>query len=131
MAPIATSPETVPFWEGVAARELRLQRCDACARAVFFPRVLCPHCHSEDLSWFRAAGTGTVYSYTVVRRTWGAFADQVPYTVALIDLDEGPRMLSQIVGDSPAGIGARVEVVFTDLGVEDGPLLPCFQEAGS
>jgi uncharacterized OB-fold protein len=128
MTRIATSAETVPFWEGVEAEEFRLQRCGSCGRAVFFPRVLCPHCHSDDLSWFRASGQGTIYSYTVVRRTWGVFAEDVPYVVVLVDLDEGPRFLSRLVGDAPVEIGQRVEVVFSDLDVEDGPVLPCFQQ---
>jgi uncharacterized OB-fold protein len=128
---IATSAETVPFWEGVEAHEFRLQRCGSCDRAIFFPRVLCPHCHSDDLSWFRASGRGTIYSYTVVRRTWGVFAGSVPYTVVLVDLDEGPRFLSRLIGDRPAEIGRPVEVVFSDLGVENGPVLPCFREVAA
>ncbi|MYR07967.1 hypothetical protein GTV32_17425 [Gordonia sp. SID5947] len=128
MSQFATSPETVPFWDGVQEGELRLQRCADCDKAVFFPRALCPFCHSDRLDWFTASGSGVVYTYTVVRRTWGAFADQVPYIVALVDLEEGPRMMTRIIDTDEVAIGDRAEVVFSDLGIDDGPTLPCFRK---
>ena len=60
--------DTEPYWEGIRAGQLRLQRCQACGAAVFYPRAACPHCPGGPLSWFTAAGTGTVYSYTVAHR---------------------------------------------------------------
>ncbi|OON72753.1 hypothetical protein B1H18_28830 [Streptomyces tsukubensis] len=119
--------ETQPFWDGVAAGELRLQRCGECDRAVFYPRALCPHCFGDRLDWFTSPGKGTVYAYTVARRAFSPSAGTPPYTVALIDLDEGVRMLSRIVGDSPVRIGDRVELEITRLGGEDSPALPCFR----
>ncbi|MER7394508.1 Zn-ribbon domain-containing OB-fold protein [Streptomyces sp. NPDC000151] len=120
--------ESRPFWEGVALGELRLQRCGDCTRAVFPARAVCPHCFGEGLESVVAAGTGTVYSKTVVHRAFGAFSEQVPFTIALIDLDEGVRMMSRIVGEEPVAIGDRVRLHVTRLGdASDAPELPCFR----
>ena len=124
--------DTAPYWAGVSAGELRLQRCDACGLAVFYPRAVCPHCGGASLSWFAAAGTGTVYSYTIVHRAFGEFAGQTPFAVALVDLDEGVRMMTRIVGPSsaqPGGvlIGQRVRMEVAQVG-DAG--LPCFRLAG-
>ncbi|MDT5086199.1 MAG: uncharacterized protein QOH54_5821 [Mycobacterium sp.] len=127
MSTITPNAETKPFWDGIIAGELRLQRCTGCGRAVFYPRVVCPHCFSDRLSWFVAAGSGTVYAYTVAHRPFGEFAEQAPFTIALIDLDEGPRMLSRIVGSGRCRIGDRVELEITRLGPASSPELPCFR----
>jgi uncharacterized protein len=125
---IVIDAESRPFWDGLHQGELRLQRCDDCGRAVFHPRAVCPHCFGDRLAWFTAAGTGTVHSATVVHHAFGAFAGQVPYTIALIDLDEGVRMLSRIVGDTPVRIADRVRLHITRLGEEPDALpLPCFR----
>ena len=94
---------------------------------MFYARALCPHCHREALEWVPAAGTGVVYSFTVVHRPAGpAFADRVPYVVALIDLDEGVRMLStlRIADPARARVGQRVSVTFEDL---EEVTLPVFE----
>ncbi|GAA1826228.1 Zn-ribbon domain-containing OB-fold protein [Planosporangium flavigriseum] len=134
MVHIVPDAETRPFWAAIAAGELHLQRCDTCGTAVFYPRAVCPHCFTGTLSWFRAAGTGTVHAYTVVHRAFGEFAAQVPFTVALVDLDEGVRMLTRIVGARPdeVRIGARVRLEITRLGDgagDENPALPCFRLA--
>ncbi len=119
---------TRPFWEGAKAHELRLQRCRACGEHIFYPRVLCPHCLSEDLEWVRASGRGRVYTYTVVRRpAHPAFKDDVPYVLAIVELEEGPRLTTNIVGVPPeeVHIGMPVEVVFED--VTDEVSLPKFR----
>jgi uncharacterized protein len=121
--------DTEPYWEGIREGRLRLQRCDGCQAAVFYPRAVCPHCLDGPLSWFTAAGTGQVYSYTVAHRAFGEFAGQVPFTVALVDLDEGVRMMARIVDADPGGvrIGMPVRMVVRPVGDAD---LPCFQPAG-
>lgn len=125
---IVIDAESKPFWDGVALGELRLQRCRDCARAVFPARIVCPHCFGEELESLRAAGTGTVYSKTVVHRAFGAFAEHVPFTIALIDLDEGVRMMSRIVGETPVAIGDRVRLRVTRLDdAPEAPQLPCFR----
>jgi uncharacterized protein len=106
-----------PYWDAAREHRLLIQRCDGCGRAVFYPRSVCPYCGSAALTWFAAAGTGTVHSYTVAHRPAGpAFADAVPLVVALIDLDEGARMLSNVRADPGAmTVGARVRVWYDDV----------------
>jgi len=118
--------DTKPYWDGIAAGELRLQRCAACGRAVFYPRAVCPHCFGGPLGWFTAAGTGRIYSYTVVHRGFGDFAGQVPFTVALVDLDEGARMMTRIVGTGDVEVGMRVRMTVRPVAGAD---LPCFRPA--
>lgn len=92
------------------------------------PRHLCPECWSDRLEWVDSAGRGSVHSFTVVHRApLPAFAAHTPYVVALIELDEGPRMVANVLGDDALGvaIGDRVEVVFEDRG--DGAMLPQFK----
>jgi len=89
---------SAPFWDGLRAGELRLQRCGDCERYVFYPRSVCPHCLSDRLEWTVLSGRGRVYSYTVVRRAMNpAFAAEVPYVFAIVELVEGPRMTTNIV----------------------------------
>ncbi len=115
---IASDSDSQPYWEGIAQGELRIQRCDACSRAVFYPRAICPYCHANQLSWIVATGKGTIYSYTVAHQAFGAFAAEVPYIVAIVELDEGARMMTRII-DAPredVSIGASVQVTFTSVG---------------
>lgn len=92
------SAVSAPFWEGLRSGELRLQRCAECGQFVFYPRSVCPHCLSDRLEWSEASGRGRVYSYTVVRRAMNpAFAAEVPYIFAIVELDEGVRVTTNIV----------------------------------
>jgi uncharacterized OB-fold protein len=97
---------------------LAYQRCRGCGLAIFFPRVLCPGCGGTRLGWEESAGTGTVYSSTTLHRR-----GEEPYDVSLVDLDEGFRMMSSVVGTAPGEvrIGMRVRVAI-DLSAADGPL---------
>jgi uncharacterized OB-fold protein len=117
---VSTSPRA-GFDEGLAAGELRFQRCASCDAVIFYPRVMCPGCGGSDLEWQVSAGRGVVYSTTTV-----AQRDSPGYDVSLIDLDEGFRMMSTVTGD-PAGvrIGDRVVVGFAEL---DGGLAPVFHK---
>jgi uncharacterized OB-fold protein len=113
---------TAPFWEGTRRGELRLQRCRECGRYQFYPRPYCIRCSSE-IEWVPAAGTGTVYSLTTVRAELvPGFAP--PYTVVLVELDEGPRMVGH-VEEGEARIGARVRVAWRAR--PDAPPLPVFR----
>lgn len=88
-----------------AENVLRLPRCRDCAAFHFYPRSRCPHCGSADLDWQPVSGAGTVYSYTVVQRAPApAFADEVPYVVAIVALAEGPHLMSRIVGVPPDAV---------------------------
>lgn len=94
------------------AGQFHIQRCKACAKAIFYPRELCPHCGSDQLAWEPASGQGTVYSTTVIRRKADAGGD---YNVTLIDLAEGPRMMSRVEGMAPAdvkiGMAVKAQVI--------------------
>ena len=106
---------TKPFWEAAANNKLIIQKCAACGKSQFYPRLFCTHCLAEDLIWIDCTGKGTVYSYTINHRAPNPFMkDRLPYVVAAIDLDEGVRMIANII-DSPIDqvkIGAKVHVVF-------------------
>ena len=104
---------TEPYWEGCQAGELRLQRCRACNQYQFYPRILCSHCGHRELTWHSVAGRGKVASYTVVHRPVSA-AYPAPAIIALVDLDEGPRMMSSLIECSPEDVtvGSAVAVDF-------------------
>lgn len=92
------------------------------------PRHLCPVCWSEQLEWVEAKGTGSVHSFTIIRRApMAAFALRAPYVLALIDLDEGPRMMANVLGEDALSvrIGDRVKVTFEERG--EGAMIPQFQ----
>jgi uncharacterized OB-fold protein len=92
------SPASEPFWEGLRSGELRIQRCGDCGQHVFYPRTVCKHCLSDRLDWVTASGRGTLYSYTVVRRAMNpAFQADVPYVYAIVQLEEGPRVTTNVV----------------------------------
>lgn len=109
--------ETEAYWEGCRRHDLLLQRCAQCGQTQFYPRIACTKCMSDQLEWEKASGQGEVLTFTIVRRAVSeAYADDVPYVVALIRLDEGPTMMSNVVQCDPeaVAIGTRVEVVFED-----------------
>jgi uncharacterized OB-fold protein len=110
-------PDTQPFWDATKNSELKYQQCNTCNEVVFYPRGMCPNCGSSDLAWKTSKGEGTVYTYSVVRQNRNpAFADLGAYALAYIDLDEGFRMLSNVVGIgnplTDVKIGQRVKVQF-------------------
>ncbi len=110
------SPTSRAFWDAAKRHELTLQRCEACGKFIYYPRPRCPYCFSERLGWGRVSGRGTVYSYTVVRRASSrAFAD-APYVLAIVELEEGPRMTSNVVGPPEnVRVGSAVEAIFDDV----------------
>lgn len=127
--PIPTpSPETQEFWAGCKRHELLVQHCKDCGRYIYYPRILCPDCSSTNIEWVKSSGRGEVYTYSVhYRGPTREFKDDVPYVVALIDMEEGWRMMSNIVGCDPeeVKIGSEVEVVFED--ITDEISLPKFK----
>lgn len=112
------SPEAAPFWEGTARGELRLQRCLSCDVVVWYPRGICPSCSSGELEWFTASGHGRIYSFSINRRGDGAFREASPFVLAYVELDEGPRVLTNIVDADVDGleIGLSVQAVFVATG---------------
>jgi uncharacterized protein len=95
--PVPT-PETQPFWDGCTAGELRIQRCTDCGKPYFYPRPVCPDCGSANVEWFTASGRATLYSYVINHRAAPGFADDAPYAIAVVQLEEGPRMMTNILG---------------------------------
>jgi uncharacterized protein len=130
-APIPT-PETAPFFEGTARGELRIQRCVRCRHAFFYPRTSCPRCGSVDVAWERASGRGRLHTYVISHRPAPGFEDQVPYAIAVIELAEGPRMMSNVVG-----IANTPELLVLDMDVEvdfeprGDVSVPVFKPSGS
>lgn len=124
------SPETQPFWEGCAAGELRLQRCRPCDAHYFPPRQLCPRCLSDDVTWETVSGRGTLHTYVINHRAAPGF--EAPYAIAVVQLEEGPRMMSNIVGvdQTPEALvlDMALEVTFEERGDVS---LPVFRPAGS
>jgi uncharacterized OB-fold protein len=108
------TPETAHFWDGTAASELRLQRCRACDQPYFPPQPFCPRCAGDDVEVFRASGHGTLYSYVINHRAAPGFT--APYVIAVIELDEGPRLLTNLVEVEPVPealpLDLPLEVVF-------------------
>ena len=106
---------TRPFWDGLAADLIRLQRCRECTSWIFYPRPRCSTCLSDALDWHTVSGRGTVYTYTVARQaTHPAFADEVPQLLAIVELDEGVRMTTTLVDVAPDDlcVGLPVAPVF-------------------
>jgi uncharacterized protein len=100
-----SNADSAPYWNAAKDGKLMLRKCASCQHIHFMPRYLCPVCWSQDLQWIEASGKGTVHSFTIIRRASSpAFVSKVPYVVALIDLQEGPRMMANIVGDDALGV---------------------------
>lgn len=122
---------TRPYWVAARSDELVVQYCDACDYRLFPPRAHCPACGSAELSWRAVSGKGMVYSYTVAHRPpHPVFAGQCPLAVAIVELEEGPRMISNIVGCDPdrIEIGMAVRVAFEAIDDSD-VVLPVFAPA--
>lgn len=125
-----TDPESQTYWTAAREGRLLIKRCTDCGKAHHYPRELCPHCHSDRVTWEQASGKGTVYTYTVARRPAGpAFKADTPYVVALVELAEGPRMMTNLVSVDPAQvkIGLPVKVQFE--AITDEISLPKFVPA--
>ncbi len=127
MKPTAVqTPDTAPFWQACDSGELLLQRCSSCSTLRYFPRPGCHNCGSLEFSWQKSTAKGTIYTYTsVYRPAHPAFTD-VPYTLVVVELEEGVRIMSQLVDCSPEDvrIGMAVGVAW-DTSVE--PALPYFK----
>ena len=124
--PVPT-PETEHFWQGTLAGELRLQRCSECRQSYFPPRPFCPRCSSRDVVVFKASGKASLYSYVINQRPVLGFT--APYAIAVVELEEGPRMMTNIVEvpQTPEALqlDMLLEVVFEKL--DDSVALPLFR----
>src|ERR1700730_13709691 len=120
------APYAARYWEAAAQGVLVVQQCDTCGRSQLYPRVVCAACHGDELRWVPASGEGTVYTYSVVYRPMANYSEPVPYIVAVVELEEGPRLTTRLVGLGPEDpfIGMRVGVDFEE---RDGRSLPVFR----
>lgn len=124
------TPDTAPFWQGCREGELRLAKCEDCARVHLPPGPVCPFCLSDRLGWREASGKGVVSSWTVVHQAWfPAFKAELPYNVVQVELAEGPRLTANLVdvANDAITVGMAVEVVFDDVTPE--VTLPRFRSA--
>lgn len=125
------SGETKPFWDACRRNILLIQRCNRCQEYQFYPRGICSNCWCEDIRWVTASGKGTVWTFTVTRqnRTPG-FEEEVPYVLALVELEEGVKMFTNIIECDPqeVTIGMAVEVTFVQANQQVS--IPYFKPAG-
>lgn len=122
--------DTAPYWKYCKRHELRMQKCTECNHIRFPAGILCPACHCMNAEWVKLSGQGTIFSYVVFRKAYHpAYQDEIPYVVAIIQLDEGPRMESNIIDTdvNEIKIGMPVKLFFED--VTDEISLPKFKIA--
>lgn len=125
-------PWSEPFWKAAKQHKLVIQECRDCNHKIFYPRKYCPDCWSQDLVWAEASGKAKLYSFTIMKDMVEAkFMKDLPYVLALVDLEEGIRMMTRIVGCEPEQVkmDMDVEVVFEDITEEFS--LPYFRPSGS
>jgi uncharacterized OB-fold protein len=127
--PVPT-PETQFFWDGIRAGSLLLQRCKPCERPYFPPRPFCPRCGGHEVEVFTATGRASLYSYVICYRPAAGFS--APYSIAVVELDEGPRMMTNIVG-----VAQTPEALILDMPLEvtfqstDADIVPSFKPRGT
>ncbi|MER7108447.1 Zn-ribbon domain-containing OB-fold protein [Streptomyces sp. NPDC000229] len=128
-------PFTRPYWDAAAEGRLLIRRCGACGRAHHYPREFCPHCWEDDVTWERASGRATLYTWSVVHRNdLPPFGARTPYTAAVVDLAEGPRMMTEVVecAEAELRIGMPLTVAFRTEGEgADRITIPVFRPAGA
>jgi uncharacterized OB-fold protein len=128
----APDADTQPFWDGCKAGRFLVKRCADCGRASYYPRPFCPRCWSGRVAWEAASGRATLYTFSVVRvNDLPPWPDRVPYVAAIVELDEGPRAMTNVV-DCPfeeLRVGMPLAVTFTDIG--EGVTIPQFRPASA
>ncbi len=125
------TPESQHYWDGARAGELRLQRCNACDKAFFPPRKHCPECGARDVAVFKASGRGTLYSYVINHLPSPGF--EPPFAIAVVELEEGPRLMSNIVecDQTPEALELDMALEVTFEKLNDDITLPQFKPAGA
>ena len=133
MATAPVKPEPVvapwarPFWDAAARGVLAIQYCESCRRFIFYPRVACPHCGSDNVVWREASGRATLYSFTIVENNApSAFLADMPFVVAVVRLEEGVQMLSNIVDCDPATVRCDMNLIVTFKRLNEAFVLPQF-----
>jgi uncharacterized protein len=121
--------ETEPFWDAAADGRLVLPRCDSCGTVIWYPRRFCPSCRATSVSWIEASGRGTVYSFTVVRKAPGRWREAAPYVIAYVELEEGPRVLTNLVDVEPDAVEVGMAVAVTFDATPEGHAVYRFRPA--
>jgi uncharacterized OB-fold protein len=120
------TPQTQPFWDGCSAGELRLQWCRTCARHYFPPQARCPVCLQEDVTWMAVSGRARLHTYVINHSPAPGFEDAAPYAIAIVELHEGPRMMTNVIGveNTPEALvlDMELEVTFEERGDVSVPL---------
>lgn len=123
-------PETQPYWDATARHELQIQRCTSCSTPFFYPRTTCPSCGSTEVEWFTASGNATLYSYVINHRPAPGWQDEAPYAIAVVQLEEGPRLMTSIVGIEPTPENLELDMALSVDFEERGDMtLPVFRPA--
>ncbi|ARM16132.1 MULTISPECIES: Zn-ribbon domain-containing OB-fold protein [Rhizobium] len=118
-----------PYWDAAREKRLIIQHCNKCSTKIMNPKQYCPNCLSDDLGWSESAGRGTVYSYSIQKRSAASpFVDKVPYVVAVVRLDDGVQLLTNIIGERALSVqcGDTVRVAFEPIAGTD-ITLPVFE----
>jgi uncharacterized protein len=124
--------ETLPFWEGAREGRLVIRRCNTCGEAFFYPRPFCPKCWSADVGWIDASGRATLYTWSIVHvNDLPPFHERVPYVAAIVTLEEGPRMMTNVVGVDFDDLDADMALQVTFRSISDEPpvTIPVFEPA--
>ena len=112
--PKPMTPEAKPYWDGLREGKLMLPECNDCGKAFFYPRIACPNCHSRNVGWVQASGKGKLYSFQIAYRALNpAFKIPPPYVLAMVELEEGPRLMSNLIN-----VEADPDVIKCDMAVE-------------
>jgi uncharacterized OB-fold protein len=122
------TPETEHFWEATEDEKLLLRCCEDCGEYHHYPRSRCPFCFSDGVEWHEASGDGEVYTYTVTHQNASPYDEATPYVLAYVELEEGPRVMTNVVGVEPdeVHVGQKVTVVFNETDGDENISLPRF-----
>ena len=126
----STDLETQPFWDGLKEGKFLLRHCNACGRDHYYPRPFCPSCWSDDVSWKEASGRGRLYTYSIVHvNDLPPFAERVPYVAAVVELDEGPRVMTNVEGVAFEDLRVDMPLVVEFKPISDDVTIPVFRAA--
>jgi uncharacterized protein len=125
--------ETQVFWDKANQDELWIQRCNQCNKPYFYPRFFCPRCLSQDVEWFKTAGKGKLHTYMINHRAAPGFEDEAPYAIAVVELDEGVRMMTNIhdIENTPENLVLDMPLEVTFEEVAPGRKVPYWRPAGA
>ena len=132
--PTPITPEAKPYWDGLKQGKLMLPKCSDCGHTFFYPRVICPKCSSRSIGWIQSSGKGKLFSFGIAHQTFNrAYKVPPPFVLAMIELAEGPRMVSNLINVTPdpkvVKCDMPVEIVYTKL--TDDVTIPLFQPANA